>query len=155
MKILIIEDDENKRNQISHFVREEIAGVEISVAKSYQSGLKAIIADGQDVILLDMTMPTFDIGVDEDGGRPRTFAGREILHQMERRKITVPIIIVTQFDRFGEARDELTFAELNDELRRDHSANYLEMIYYNASLADWKEPLLNAIKSLAKTSETK
>ncbi len=111
MKILIVEDDENKRNQITTLITESFSFINLAVAKSLQSGLRSIINDKPDLVILDMTMPTFDIGVDEDGGRLQPYAGREILRQMDRRNILVPVIVLTQFDRFGEGCDSLTLKE--------------------------------------------
>lgn len=148
MKILIVEDDENKRQQISDFIGEIVPQAEISIAKSYQSGLKQVIAKNTDLILLDMTMPTFDIGIDEDGGRPQAYAGREILRQMDRREIVTPVIIITQFDKFGEGIDELTLPELDHQLYQDHPQIYQGAIYYSAALGIWKELLGKVLGSL-------
>src|SRR5258708_830765 len=107
MRLLVVEDDENKRTQILGFLGERFSWVKVVAAESLQSGLKLIVSDQFDLILLDMTLPTFDVGIDEDGGRPRAYAGREILRQMDRRKIATPVIVLTQFDRFGEGNNAL------------------------------------------------
>jgi CheY-like chemotaxis protein len=148
MNILIVEDDENKRNQIIEFIEEEIAASSVTIAKSFQSGLRAIVLGGFDLILLDMTMPTFDIGFDEDGGRPQAYAGREILRQMDRREITTPVIVVTQFDKFGAGADELRLEELDEQLHKEHPASYQGAVYYNAAYADWKQELAKIVSGL-------
>jgi len=152
MKILVIEDDENKRNQILHFLQDTFPLAKIEIAKSLQTGLKAIIRVGPDLILLDMTMPTFDIGGPEDGGRPQPLGGREILRQMARRKITVPTIVVTQFDKFGEGAHALTIEELHSQLRSAHTGTYVGFVYYNAALEGWKQELGSLIGSVGTSS---
>jgi CheY-like chemotaxis protein len=148
MNILIVEDDENKRNQIIEFIKEEIPTSNVTIAKSFQTGLRSIVRGGFDLILLDMTMPTFDIGFDEDGGRPQAYAGREILRQMDRREIATPVIVVTQFDKFGAGVDELRLEELDEQLRGEHPASYQGAVYYNAAYADWKQELAKMISEL-------
>jgi CheY-like chemotaxis protein len=148
MNILLVEDDENKREQILAFLKERLGQATVNIAKSLQSGLRSIIAGNVDLVLLDMTMPTFDIGIDEDGGRPQPLAGQEILRQMDRRKISVPIIVVTQFDKFGDGSDSHTLEELDLHLQEAHETNYMGAVYYNVALEGWKEELMQMISSI-------
>lgn len=141
MKILIIEDDENKRAQITALVSHVVKGSTIVQARSYHSGLKSIFETPPNVILLDMTMPTYDVSANEDGGRPQHYAGREILRQMDRRQVNIPVIIITQFDVFGDGPEALTRMQLDRELKIDHSSNYRGTIYYNAASNSWKGEL--------------
>jgi CheY-like chemotaxis protein len=141
MRLLVVEDDENKRTQILGFLGERFSSVDVVAAESLQSGLKLILGGQFDLILLDMTLPTFDIGIDEDGGRPRAYAGREILRQMDRRKIGTPVVVLTQFDKFGEGDDALTLSELDHRLRETHPNTYQGAIYYSSSVEEWKEEL--------------
>lgn len=142
MNILIIEDDEIKREQLFSFLTDKYKESNISSAKSLQSGLRAIISNKYDLIILDMSLPTYDIYFDEDGGRPQAYAGREILRQMDRREINMPVIVVTQFDIFGEGIDTLTRDELDKQLHESHHDNYKGMVYYNPTLENWKNSLL-------------
>ncbi len=148
MNILVVEDDENKRNQLTNFLRSEFPAASLQTANSLQTGLRAIIAGGVDLVLLDMTMPTFDIGENEDGGRPQAYAGREILRQMERREISIPVVVVTQFDRFGEGNDILGIEELDEQLFKEYRGVYRGAIYYDITLGGWKEKLTDKIRKL-------
>ena len=141
MKILITEDYENKRKQLVQYILDVCPKAEVEVRRSYNSGLKEILAHHYDLILLDMTMPTFDIGTDEDGGRPQHYAGRAILRQMQRHNKTTPVIVVTQYDVFGEERDRLSRDQLHRQLYSDHSGVYMGMVYYNAAVEGWKNEL--------------
>lgn len=148
MRVLLIEDDENKREQLAAFVGSVLAPEVIAIARSMNSGLRSLIAGSYGLVLLDMTMPTFDIGPDEDGGRPQAYAGREILRQMDRRGLRTPVIVVTQFDRFGEGTDTTDLTELDAQLKRDHPNTYRGVVYYNVSLTGWREGLLNLIRGV-------
>jgi CheY-like chemotaxis protein len=148
MKILLVEDDENKQSRIVRFLREHIATAEVVLAASYVSAIDKILKKTCDVILLDMTIPTYDVDVDDEGGRPRVFGGRDILRQMERRKVYLPVIVITQFEKFGDERESKSRDELNRELAAAHPRQYRGMVYYSAAVEGWKEELAKRLEDL-------
>ena len=152
MKILIIEDDPNKAGQLMKFLEDKLSSINIKLKKSYKSGLKELLRDDYDLILLDMSMPTFDITIEESGGKPLPFAGKEILRQMKRRNVTIPAIIVTQFESFGEAEKKITLDKLKNELSQEFSRIYIGTIYYNPAGSDWQNLLLNLILPIIGTT---
>ena len=86
MKILIIEDDKNKRNQIIERLSGYFPDLEFIVKSSFQQGVKTLRSSSFDILLLDMTLPTFDIDINSSGGKIRNFAGMDILDVMQQRK---------------------------------------------------------------------
>ena len=146
MRTLLVEDDANKCYQILTFLRDGLGIIDTTVAKSYRTGLTNVLKGAYDLVLLDMTMPTYEITSDEEGGRPRAFAGRDILRQMKRRSIAVPVIVVTQFERFGDRNEVKTRSELDCELRRAHPEIYCGMVYYNVAQEGWKDELAGKIQ---------
>lgn len=148
MKVLLVEDDEEKYLQLLDFAQEELKA-QVTVARSRQSGVAALLRDQFDLILLDMTMPTYDVApVVEDGGRSQAYAGRDILQQMERRGITSKVIVVTQLDRFGQAEDELTLEALDAQLEAAFPEIYVGAVYYSARYAGWREALKSVVQAL-------
>ncbi|MDO7848525.1 response regulator [Hymenobacter sp. M29] len=145
MKILLVEDDEEKRQQLSLFMQEEF-GAQVTEARSRQSGVGALLRDQYDLIILDMTMPTYDVTPTEDGGRSQAYAGRDILQQMERRGIHTKAVVVTQFDRFGPAEDEVTLPVLDAQLEAAFPDTYVGAIYYNVGYAGWRENLRSVVQ---------
>lgn len=148
MEFLIIEDDDIKLSQIKDFLDEHYQESIIHIAKSIQSGVKLLKSQKYDIILLDMTLPTFDFGANDDGGRIRAYGGREILRQMDRKKIVSPVVVITQFDRFGKGSNTLALEELDKELNNDHKNNYRGCVYYNAAYQNWKNDLLVILTSI-------
>jgi len=116
MKILLVEDDQNKSSQIVRFLRHLLPAAEMIVASSYVGAIERILNRECDVILLDMTIPTYDVDVEDEGGRPRVFGGQDILRRMERRRVFIPVVVITQFDNFGAYRGE---SKTRDELDRE------------------------------------
>jgi CheY-like chemotaxis protein len=147
MNILIVEDDEDKRQQLASFIK-SILYSDVVEAKSYNSGLRALIANKFDLILLDMAMPTFDKIPPEKGGREQPFAGRELLQQMSRRGIETKVIVVTQFDIFGRGDDMVTLEQLNTDLKSYFAKTYLGIVHYSVRYTGWQDLLQGFVKSL-------
>lgn len=153
MKVLIVEDDRNKLDQVLKHVSlscgELVADVELVARRSYQSGLKACIQWKPDLAIMDMTMPTFDIAHDESGGRPRHFGGMDILRELNRREIVIPTIIVTGFDVIGEGAEQRTRANLSNELQKNYPKAYRGTVFYTTSESNWKGELAGLIRKVA------
>ncbi|GFN27357.1 response regulator [Achromobacter denitrificans] len=152
MKILIVEDDFDKRERIRNHVIDTLSpNVEIIEKESLRSGLRALVetADGFDLVLLDMSMPSFDITGDERlGGEPESFAGDEIMAQMKLRGLNSPVVVITQYKSFAKGAVGL------EDLEREFSAHYSEffqgVIYYNSALERWKIDLSDYLVKLKK-----
>lgn len=147
MRILVIEDDEDKLEDLVGFLAKQFSFSNVRTAKSLHSGVEAALQDDADLVLLDMTMRNFDRTVTDDGGRPHHFAGREILRQMRRNSINTPVIIVTHFHRFGDESDFTTLDELKDELASKF-ANYVGTVQYRGDVEEWRGVLAAMIQSV-------
>lgn len=141
MKILIIEDDEYKANQIGDLINSKFgSAIILTIKQSFQTGMKAIIQEQFDLLLLDMSMPSF-----EGSGRHRAYAGLDILSEMRRKSVQIPTIVVTQYNIFGEGEERKDATQLDKLLREGFSEMYLDMVYYNAKAVNWKEKLADMI----------
>lgn len=141
MKILIVEDDELKTERIRNFIKLELPDYEIEVARSYKSGLRALVAARRALVILDMTLPSFDISPGSDGGRPLSLGGKELLRQMKRRCLIYPSVVLTGFDAFGSEPEAVTLDQLDNELKRSFGDFYIGSIYFNATSDDWRDQL--------------
>lgn len=146
MRILIIEDDTNKMRRIANEVREIRKDAQIIEARSYQSGVRNLMSSQFDFLLLDMSLPIFDISQEEDGFQVDPFSGRNILAEMNRKKVIVPTAVITMFETFGEGADLMTLEELDKDLAENYPAIYRGSIYYNSSEINWKESLKKLIE---------
>jgi CheY-like chemotaxis protein len=151
MNILLLEDDEDKSRQVRDFLKLLIPSAHITESRSLRSGLEAIKSASYDLVILDMSVPSFDIDEREDGGRPQAYGGRDLLQHMKRRKVLSPVVVLTQFDRFADAGNTSTLEELDISLRAAHSDQYLGAIYYDVSAPIWKAKL-EAIVTQIQTS---
>ena len=145
MKVVLIEDDQNKSKQIIQFFEEDLNSKEISLRMSYQSGLKDIIQNDYDLILLDMQLPNFDIKSGEDGYKFRKLAGVDILQELKRKRKNCRVIVVTQFETFGEGESYIELADLKKILKEQFPEIYLGTVFYSANKTLWKKELKELI----------
>lgn len=79
MKLLIIEDDLNKLNNLENFINsyfnEKLITIDLIVKNSYQSGLESILTNDFDLLFLDMSLPSFDAYIGNDSGTPLSRGG--------------------------------------------------------------------------------
>jgi len=144
LNILLVEDDEDKRLELNSFVKTQLQ-CQVSEARSYQGALKALKNKQFNLILLDMTIPTFDVTPTDSGGRAQPFGGEALLFEMMRREIPTKVIVVTQFDKFGEGAKEVLLKDLDLRLSQQFKANYLGAIQYGNSFEGWADSLLHKI----------
>lgn len=121
MKMLIVEDDDTKLSDLESLINEKYPNISFDVARSFQSGLRYLVGNKYNIAIFDMSMPNFDISVDEDGGRQFHFGGRELMRQMKRKGIVASTIVFTQFDTFGEGDERMTLNELKVDLSSKYS----------------------------------
>jgi DNA-binding NtrC family response regulator len=148
MKALLVEDDELKTSRLRNFFVQELPKYQIEVARSYKSGLRALVSETRSLVILDMTLPTFDIAPGSEGGRPLSLGGRELLRQMKRRSLGYPTIVVTGFDTFGSEPKAVTLAQLDSELTREFGGFYVGSVYFNATTDDWRDQLRHLITTI-------
>lgn len=146
MKILIVENDPNKSSVVELFLLTEldISPEDVEIKRSFQSGLEAIIQNSYDLLLLDMSLPTFDITDFDDGGETLDRGGEIILQEMERENIKIPSIILTQYEDFGG----VSLSKIDEALFLEFPKIYLGCIYYNTSQTNWNKELKLKITQL-------
>ena len=151
-KILLVEDDDGKREALLNQI--EISAPEASVteANSLISALKEIKLSAFDVIVLDITLPYRDISPTQPPGDMHKLGGQEVMQQMKRFGLSAPVIVVSQFDTFGDEPDVKTFEQLIAELAHNFPELFRTGIYYHASLSDWNEHLDLALHSILGTT---
>lgn len=142
MRILIIEDDPNKLGAITTFLK-QYQDVEYFTQTAFQSGMRAILSNKFDLLLLDMSMPVFDTTLGHSGGRSLPLAGRDILFQMRRKNIDLRTIIVTQYENF----DGISLGELHKNLCDEFPKNYIGFVYYNVTQDRWRHELAELLSA--------
>lgn len=146
MRMLIVENDPIKSNQVLSFLEDDlnISKEYIVIKRSFQSGLEAVLTMPFDLLILDMSIPTFDITESDDGGETLDRGGEIILQEMEREGVIIPALILTQYEEF----DNISLEEIDNGLRMEYSRFYLGCIYYNIAEDKWQNDLKETIEKL-------
>jgi DNA-binding NarL/FixJ family response regulator len=146
--IIVIEDDFKKKEDIRNFLSSGLGIEKITIKESYQSGLRELIKNEYDLLLLDMSIPTWDKSIDEPGGNFEKFGGFKILKEITRKKKPIDTILITMFDDFGESDTSITLSQLNDWLKEEFPEFYKGAVYYNTREEKWKDDLAAFISRL-------
>jgi DNA-binding NarL/FixJ family response regulator len=141
MKFLLVEDDALKSENIQSFLQSEFPLDEVTVARSFQSGRRQAESNNFDLLILDMTLPTYDVAPRSREGRTRSKGGRELMRKIKLTGISLKAIVVTQFSSFGEGPDAVTFDILMKECLHELPDVFLGGIFYKSSSENWKKEL--------------
>lgn len=146
MKILYVEDEEVKAKEVIDVLNNKGT---IDLKKSLNSGLAVIQEKTFDLILLDMSLPLYDYSsVDENENDFETFAGLDILEELDRKGRNDKVVIITAFDVLGEGENETTMAQLDEKLQEEYEDVYLGLIYYDSSSLEWRRSLQKLLEEL-------
>lgn len=144
MKVLVIEDNPNKLKQIKNFLKEYYNQPQIEEARSFNSGKAKLYEETWNLILLDMSLPTYDITHTEYGGDKKPVAGKNLMKRMLNRKIFTPVVIITQFETFDD--DRISLDSLNQEFNEKFSNIWKGTIFYGND--DWNIELKKLLDEL-------
>ncbi|MBT8499568.1 hypothetical protein DH20_07415 [Pantoea agglomerans] len=146
MQILLIEDEHDKREKIRSQVEIILdSKAIITERESLRGGLKAILTMSElDLILLDMSMPSFDLTDQFSSEDPESFAGIEIMSQMKLRDINVPVLVVTQYKSFEKG--SVTLEDLIEKMSNEFKPFFKGTIYYDSLLEGWKKQLADYLE---------
>lgn len=145
-KILIIEDNATKLQHIKDFCTNYVQDSSLTDRQSYNTAQQEVIFHGSeyDVILLDVSMNTYDTKRD-DNGEQEPLAGANILRFMKLRHIMTPVIVVTMYESFV---DGVRINALDERFKNQYEDIYRGFVYYNLKNEDWKEELLAKLNEI-------
>lgn len=149
MKVLIIEDQEIKKNEIRTLIAEIFSGAcEISCIEDYRPALASITYMSWDLIVLDMSFEASK-GTDDESSF-QSLAGLQVLQHMRRRNISIPVIIVTSHTQFND-QESLSFESINDldkHIKIAFSPFYKGTVLYKPKSSAWTHQVREIINNV-------
>lgn len=147
-KILLIEDDPPKRNQIVSLI--DNLDLQITHAHSVNEAIRRIDEDRFDGILLDMSLPTFNEGLNVySSGRQQDFGGRQILTYIWELEYPCKVLLVTQLPGFKtEKGKEIKLKELDESLTQDFKEIYSGFVYFTHTSDAWAQRITDFLENL-------
>lgn len=138
--VLIVEDDTYKEQQIVNYLKSKNNSIMITRNHSINSALRNVYKNNYDLIILDMSLPTFDTNEPEHF---QPYGGLIFLDELKRLKSSIPVVILTQYARFGEGDTEISIETIDETCRKKYQ-NYKEILYFLNS--DWENKIIKYIK---------
>ncbi|TXI48213.1 MAG: response regulator [Lysobacter sp.] len=147
MYILVADDEGPKLENLVEIVHSVFPFAEIATARSVRAALDDHLRiRNTDIVVLDMSLPTFDVAPGEQGGRPQNYGGIELLRFMDFYDVCCPVFIVTQYEAFPDKDGHVDLSCLAERLRNEHSGMFRDMIYYGGATDDgWRRRLTTAL----------
>jgi CheY-like chemotaxis protein len=147
--VLLIEDETPKRGHIVRYLASFQDELTVVVAMSVTSALDEIEKSVPDVVLLDMSLPTFDVGEKEPGGRPQGFGGVEILRHMVMSGIVAPTVVITGYEALPRGDNEsVTVEQMRAEFAAEFPDHFRGVLQFNSSYDEWKVDLKRELVNL-------
>jgi len=145
-RLLVVEDDDSKLRALVDFLLETCGRktIEIVEAKSHSSATRAVEREQFDLAIVDMSLPSFDLAKDtQGGGPPLGFGGRELLRLLEAEAPDTKAIVVTQYPAFSETErgERASFSELEQQLKKEFGDQFLGMVYYEGKQGAWRSQI--------------
>lgn len=148
--ILIIDDDNYKKKNIKELVLSIDKTFMISEEEAINPGLLDLRSSKYDLIILDMSLPVFS---PSESSSFNPFGGIAILREMRRKEITTPVIVVTQYEIFGEGEIQKTSKMIDEECKSKFD-NYIGIVIYSSVNNEWKEKLVKMIGDIKNDNNT-
>lgn len=147
--VLLVEDDDPKLRQILSFLNSSHPEIPISVARSINAACRCLDKQEFDLILLDMSLPTFDGGKTIGAsGRQRTLGGKDLLRYLWELEISTPVYVVTGFKDFPGEIGTVKLPQLHQELLQAFPENYRGHIRFSHNSDSWKLQLSQILGKL-------
>lgn len=141
MKILLIEDDKFKADDVMSFLNEEFGKIiSVDMADSYSGGLAKAAMVAYDLLIVDMTLPKYTESKGEKSGVLPT-GGEILIETLNDMGGNSKSVVLTQYESF---KDE-TIDDIDQRLLMDCSPFYLGYIKYDYTAEKWKNKLKERI----------
>lgn len=142
MKILLVEDDEHKMNDIISYIDTLKKNIIVETARSVESGVQAAVDNQFDLILLDMTIPNFDITEKSDGGKSYKNGGEIIVKELLDEEVVFRCAVITQYETFNNE----TIDQIGQRIRQLCGDDYLGYVKYSTNTESWRQGLKELIE---------
>ncbi|KAB7687912.1 response regulator [Plesiomonas shigelloides] len=148
LKILLADDSPEKTTYIKEALDKNISYESLDITKSYKSTMLAIKNNVYDLLILDMSMPTFESQNDKTVLTPRPLAGKDVLSKLHYRNVKIPVIVLTQFDVFGRLVDAIGLNDLTEDLSKSFPNNFKGCVFYDPQSSKWVTELMSILNEI-------
>lgn len=150
MAVLLVEDDEFKAADITKVIVEFCESTIIRRAMSVTTALRAVSETQFSLVVLDMSLPTFELSGPGGGGSPQSQGGLEVLRLAKRLSAAQgAFVLITQYpDIELEGRDVPLAASLRI-IKSKFELDVRDCILYEFDTDAWRQPLRSVLSSVS------
>ncbi|GLH42651.1 hypothetical protein RS3R6_22320 [Pseudomonas atacamensis] len=131
MKILLVEDEVHKRDEIIQCVK-DVHGFIPELVDSVNSAVLKVMCEDYDLIILDMALSTFGESADDKKkGHDQAQGGIEVLRALKATSKAVKIIIVTQYPDFYIGGKKIKLKNSPQIIKDKYNQNVTGAVLYN------------------------
>lgn len=148
MDILLIEDDEFKAADLTRTLDDIFDDPNITRAASVTSALRIITAQRFGIVVLDMSLPTFDLSGPGGGGSPQGQGGIEVLRLAKRLGQRSVFIVVTQYPDIEVDGKEIPLEIAATKLSAKFSLDVRRCVAYEFNSDKWRNAFVECIDEI-------
>lgn len=131
MKILLVEDEVHKRDEMIQCIQ-EVHGLYPEIVDGVSSAVLKVIETDYDLIILDMALSTFgDSNDDKIKGHDQAQGGIEVIRALKHKGKTTQIIIVTQYPDFYIGGKKVKLKDSQKIIREKYNQNIIGAVLYH------------------------
>ncbi len=148
MKILLVEDEVHKREEILRCV-ESVYSIQPEVVDAVNGAVLRVIESDYDLIILDMALPTFGDGSeDKKKGHDQAEGGIEVLRALKANNKSAKIIIVTQYPDFYIGGMRVKLKDSAKIILEKYNQNVMGAILYHYKSDATLQKIISILKTI-------
>ena len=145
MRVLIVEDEDFKAADVRRVLADIIPNQRETKASSVTSAMRLLMAELFDILILDMSLPTFDLSGPGGGGSPQGQGGIEILRLTKRLAARPSIIVVSQYPDIEVDGRAIPLAQAARVLSDKFGVSVLKCVAYEYASDSWRADFREAV----------
>jgi CheY-like chemotaxis protein len=140
-KILLIEDDQFKQEQVEQTVRDAVPDVCFVVCRSVQQAVAQVRADIYDLIVLDISLPSHESR--PGGAQPlsQPSGGVEVLLELSYEQRGDKVVILTQYPDIEYDGRLYPLSKFQKAIAGSISVNIADVLLFNPKDRAWRDQL--------------
>lgn len=138
MRVLVVEDDRYKRTEITSVLRGLAREIYIAEAESVNTACLHVYDERFDLVILDMSLPTFEQDAPGGGGSPQGQGGLEVLRVLKRLGSRSQVIVVSQYPEIELERQIFELGNAPSVLSDYFRVSVIGAVLYEFRNEAWK-----------------
>lgn len=145
-KALIIEDDQYKIRDLEKKIFQ--TKWVLKIVTSVRDGVVEVMTNKYDLIVLDMSLPTFEKTRKTSGGSPQSHGGLEVIREMRLGANKTPTIILSQYPDLELQGEGILIEDSPSALQERYGINVIGGVVYDSELDIWEMKFLDILDQL-------